>query len=230
MAADRSKDVALPQVDLLLASWRIRYHLLQFLVPLAKGFVSSRIPTYQLVKHTLVQRPLVCPAVPQLLVVVLQALPMAAELLQAVVVDVLDPTPLISAVSNLTLCIANVHARGATSDLATLLHALKLSPAVRLSLAHHVVVIVSLASCADKERSAQKGSGGGAELLDLGDVIGQRSGVDEGLRLETGGQLAQTSPIHKLFTCIPGLASRHDGSLGPMAAARGAWSFGRASK
>jgi hypothetical protein len=47
--------------------------------------------TYQLVEHTLVQPPLLGPAVPELLVVVLKALPVGAELVEAVVVDVLDP-------------------------------------------------------------------------------------------------------------------------------------------
>lgn len=46
--------------------------------------------TYQLVEHTLVQPPLLRPAVPELLVVVLEALPMATELVKALLVDVAD--------------------------------------------------------------------------------------------------------------------------------------------
>lgn len=47
--------------------------------------------TYQVVEHTLVQRPLPFPALPQLLVAVVQALPVLAELSQAVLVDILQP-------------------------------------------------------------------------------------------------------------------------------------------
>jgi hypothetical protein len=46
--------------------------------------------TYQLLKNALVQSPLLRPAVPELLVVVLQALPVGSELREAVLVDVLD--------------------------------------------------------------------------------------------------------------------------------------------
>lgn len=46
--------------------------------------------TYQLVKHALVQPPLLRPAVPELLVVVLEALPVGAELVKALLVDVAD--------------------------------------------------------------------------------------------------------------------------------------------
>ena len=44
--------------------------------------------TYQLVEDTLVEGPLLSSAVPELLVVVLQTLPVLAELLVAVCVDV----------------------------------------------------------------------------------------------------------------------------------------------
>lgn len=50
----------------------------------------GRMRSYQLVKHALVQLPLFRPAIPELLVVALQALPMSTELLEAVLVDVLD--------------------------------------------------------------------------------------------------------------------------------------------
>ncbi len=77
-----------------------------------------------------------------------------------------------------------VHACCTPGDLATLLHALELSPAIGLGLAHHVVIVVGLASRADKEGGAEKWRRTGSELLDLGDVVGQRSGVDEGLLVE----------------------------------------------
>ena len=47
--------------------------------------------TYQVVEHALVERPLKLPALPQLLVVVVEALPVLAELCQAVLVHVVQP-------------------------------------------------------------------------------------------------------------------------------------------
>lgn len=47
--------------------------------------------TYQIVKYTLVQRPFPPPALPQLLIVVVEALPVLAELLKAGLVDILEP-------------------------------------------------------------------------------------------------------------------------------------------
>jgi hypothetical protein len=66
----------------------------------------------------------------------------------------------------------NIHASCTPGDLAALLHAVKLSPAVRLGLAHHVVIVVVLASCANEERGTEKGRRTGSQLLDLGDVVG----------------------------------------------------------
>lgn len=65
-----------------------------------------------------------------------------------------------------------VHASRTPGDLAAFLHAVKLSPAVGLGLAHHVVIVVGLASRADEERGTQEGRRTGSELLDLGDVVG----------------------------------------------------------
>ena len=46
---------------------------------------------YQVVEHALVEGPLELPALPQLLVVVVEALPVLAELCQAVLVHVVQP-------------------------------------------------------------------------------------------------------------------------------------------
>lgn len=108
---------------------------------------------------------------------------MGTELVQALLVDVADAancqhfcqSPVVR---------SSLHARRTPGDLATLFHALKLSSAVRLGLAHHVVIVVGLASRADEEGGAKEGCRTGSELLDLGDVVGQRSGVDEGLLVE----------------------------------------------
>lgn len=154
----------------------------------ATGLVSiqstiSQQGTYQLLKNALVQPPLLRPAVPELLVVVLEALPVGAELVQALLVDVGD------AGNSQRFALGGriypfLHARGTPGDLATLLHAFQLSPAVGVGLAHHVVIVVGLASRADEEGGAEQGCRTGAELLNLGDVVGQRSGVDEGLLVE----------------------------------------------
>jgi hypothetical protein len=54
--------------------------------------------TYQLLENALVQSPLFRPAVPELLVVVLEALPVGPELGKAVLVDVLDTANIVSPV------------------------------------------------------------------------------------------------------------------------------------
>ena len=51
---------------------------------------KQRNDTYQLVEYAAVQPPLLGPAVPELVVLVVQALPVSPELVQAVVVEVLD--------------------------------------------------------------------------------------------------------------------------------------------
>lgn len=116
---------------------------------------------------------------------VLEALPVAAELVKALLVDVADAAKCQRFLLGARIRAA-LHARRTSGDLATLLHALKLSPAVGLGLAHHVVIVVGLASRADEERGAEKRGRTGSELLDLGDVVGQRGGVDEGVLVEAG--------------------------------------------
>ena len=80
----------------------------------------------------------------------------------------------------------NIHARGTPRHLAALLHAVQLAAAVGLGLAHHVVIVVGLAAGADEVRGGEQRCRAGAELLDLGDVVGQRGGVDKGLLVEPG--------------------------------------------
>jgi len=79
-----------------------------------------------------------------------------------------------------------VHASSTSGDFATLLHAVKLAAAARLGLAHHVVVVVVLASRSNEVGGTEEGRRAGSKLLDLGDVIGQRGGVDEGFLVEPG--------------------------------------------
>jgi len=78
-----------------------------------------------------------------------------------------------------------LHAGGTAGDLAALLHAVELAAAIGLGLAHHVVIVVGLAAGADEEGGAEEGRRAGSELLDLGDVGGQRGRVDEGLLVES---------------------------------------------
>lgn len=87
---------------------------------------------------------------------ILEALPVVAELVEALFVDVADATNS-QHFAPLTEGWISLHARRTSGDLAALLHALKLSPAIGLGLAHHVVIVVGLASRADKERGAEKG-------------------------------------------------------------------------
>jgi hypothetical protein len=154
--------------------------------------------TYQVVKHTLVQRPLPFPALPELLVAVVQALPVLAELGQAVLVDVLQPDflsqkklviPPISLSYFLHLLSdsgAYVHAGCASCDLATLPQAVQLSPSVRLRLALHVVIVVGLAARSNEEARAHKRCRGSSNLLDFGNGVRERSGVHKDLLVEPG--------------------------------------------
>jgi hypothetical protein len=107
-----------------------------------------------------------------------------AELVQTVLVDVLDPV-LQSVIRPPVHTHGCIHARSTPRHLAALLHAVQLAPAVGLGLAHHVVIVVGLAPGADEVRGAEEGRRAGAELLDLGDVVGKRGGVDEVLVVES---------------------------------------------
>jgi hypothetical protein len=122
----------------------------------------------QVLKYTFVQLPFRSTTLPQLLVVVVQALPVCPEHVQAALIDILN------------------HAGRTACDLATLLQALGLALAVGLRLAEHEVVIVGFAACTDEEAGGEKGSGRCADFLDLRDVVGERSGVNEDLLVETG--------------------------------------------
>ena len=117
---------------------------------------------------------------------VLKTLPVGAELTQAVLVDVLDTGACVSTRFVLQLQLQYAHARGTPGDLAALLHALEFTPAVGLGLAHHVVIVEGLAARTNKVRGTEEGRRTGSELLDLGDVVRQRSCVDEGLLVEPG--------------------------------------------
>lgn len=78
------------------------------------------------------------------------------------------------------------HARSASGDLAAFLHAVELAAAAGLVSAHHIVIIVVLAAGPDEKGGAHQRSGARADLLDFGDVVGERGRVDEDLLVESG--------------------------------------------
>jgi hypothetical protein len=152
---------------------RIWNRLLYFLRELTYGCKrGERDGAHQLLKYTLVQLPLFRSAVKELLVISLQALPVVAELAKTLVVDVLDTaTPsVMRAVTQRPRGV--IHARRTPRDLPAFLHAVQLTAAVRLGLAHHVVIVVGLAARPDEKGGTEKGRRAGTELSDLGDVVG----------------------------------------------------------
>lgn len=110
--------------------------------------------TNQLLEHTTVQIHLRLSAFPHVVVVVFEAFPVGSELLQAVGIDILDPTPK-SASSLLCISLSEVtsvyiHTCGAAGDFAALLETFNLSSAIGLLFALHVIVIISLAAVSNE--------------------------------------------------------------------------------
>lgn len=106
----------------------------------------------------------------------------------------------------------NIHARRTPRDLPALPHAIQLSPAVRLSFALHVVIVVVLAPRTDEEAGAEQGSRRCADFLDLGDGVGEGSRVHKDLLVES----VRTLSVLQLRVVgrqqdIPGLSGRHVG-------------------
>ena len=169
--------------------------------------------TYQVLVDALVQLPLLGPALPELLVPVLKARPVPPELLQAVRVDVLEPVHLVSLSHGSfsphsiagVICLPcelslhpsytrkprvemgnrNVHAGRAPRHPPPLLQALDLAAAAGLRLALHVVIVVVAAPRADEEGGGEERGRGRADLLDRGDRVRERGGVDEDVLVET---------------------------------------------
>lgn len=107
--------------------------------------------TYQLLEDAVVQLHLRLPAFEEVVVIVLQALPMGIELLQAVGVDVLDPISSINTQDCANLdddC--HIHTCRTPCDFPPFFQALKLPSAVGLGLALHVIVIVRATAIADE--------------------------------------------------------------------------------
>lgn len=103
----------------------------------------------------------------------------------------------------------DVHACSASCDFATLLQAIDFALSIGIGLAHHVVVIVRLASGANEEGCGQKRSRGSTNLRDLGNVLGEGSCVDEDLLVESVDILSEHIQYTALRKSIPGLPGRH---------------------
>lgn len=103
----------------------------------------------------------------------------------------------------------DVHAPRASGNPPALLQALELAPARIVRLALHKVVIVVLAAGADEEGGREEGSRRGADLLDLGDRVGEGGGVVEHLLVEAGGNVNSSAmqlggdPLRAPGTPIP---------------------------
>lgn len=87
----------------------------------------------------------------------------------------------------------NVHTLGAAGYPSSLRQAVQLSLAGVLGLALHVIIVVVAASCADEEGGRQQRRRGGTNLLDLGNVVRERRGVDEHLLVESATWLVLLS-------------------------------------
>lgn len=115
----------------------------------------------ELGEHTLVEQSLGLSAATQLVVVLLQTLPVESELVEAGLVDVLDDGD------------------GTSGDSSALLQAVDLASALGLFSAQHKVIVVGLALGANEVGCRQEGGGGGSDLDNVGDVVGHVGGVFE---------------------------------------------------
>lgn len=103
----------------------------------------------------------------------------------------------------------DLHATRASGNPPALLQALELAPARIVRLALHKVVIVVLAAGADEEGGREEGGRRGADLLDLGDRVGEGGGVVEHLLVEAGGNVNSSAmqlggdPLRAPGTPIP---------------------------
>jgi hypothetical protein len=80
--------------------------------------------------------------------------------------------------------IYHIHTSSTSCDSSALLQAFKLALARVLGLALHEIIVVRTASGANEEGSRQQRRRGGANLLDLGDVLRQGGRIDQNLLVE----------------------------------------------
>lgn len=122
----------------------------------------------QLFKNTRIQAPLRSPALPKLLVVIVQALPVCPESIQTLAVDIL------------------YDARRTTRDLPSLLQTFCLALAIGFGFAVHEIVIVGFASCADEESGGEERSGRGTDFWDFRNGVREWCGVNQHRLVESG--------------------------------------------
>jgi hypothetical protein len=159
---------------------------------------------YQLVEDAVVEGHLGLTALEEIVVVVLKAVGVGLELIEAVGVDILDTVARTISVScpayslrviesairffPKTLRAKYIHASSTARHLAPLLQALDLPAAISLVLALHEIVVKCLAAVANEVRRAGQESRGGANLLHLGDVVRHGGGVHEDMLVEPVGR------------------------------------------
>jgi hypothetical protein len=159
---------------------------------------------YQLVEDAAVEGHLGLAALEEVVVVILEAVSVGLELVEAVGVDILDTVvrtisvscsayPLRVTESAIrffpnTLRAKYIHASSAARHLAPLLQALDLPAAISLVLALHEIVVESLAAVANEVRRTAQECRGGANLLHLGDVVRHGGGVHEDMLVEPVGR------------------------------------------
>lgn len=159
---------------------------------------------YQLVEDAAVEGHLGLAALEEVVVVVLEAVGVGLELVEAVGVDILDTIARTISVS----CNAHslratesairfflkalraryIHTSSAARHLAPLLQALNLPAAISLVLALHEIVVESLAAVANEVRRAGQECRSGTNLLHLGDVVRHGGGVHEDMLVEPVGR------------------------------------------
>ena len=94
-----------------------------------------------------------------------------------------------------------------------------------LRLALHVVIVVVAASSADEERRREKRSRAGTNLLDGGNVLRERRGVDEDLLLES----ANSSAFWLIKDILAPVASANGTARGRIVSKRRTGVFGSSS-
>ena len=161
--------------------------------------------TYQFVKNASIELPFLCSTMPHLLIMIVQALPMRTELLQAILVDVVDPSTSRHQLWSRSPIVTNplpfphglaifypeavyeqayLHAGCTSCRLSALPHAIYLTLPVGICLALHVIIVEGSTSRTDKKSSAEKGSRASADLFDLGDGVRKGCCVNEDLLVE----------------------------------------------
>jgi hypothetical protein len=153
-----------------LVFWSSRNCLLKFLYARLARFLFSveQIPRAdQFLKYACIELAFKLPALPKLVIVVIQAHPMRPKCVETIFGDIVQ------------------NRRSTASHFSALPKTIYFSLAVRLSLAEHEVIVVWLASCTNEVAGGKERRRRGANLCDFRDVIGKWCGIDEHLLIES---------------------------------------------